>query len=54
MTERNDHELIQDLDTFWKKAGFSTHKFWIQKIQLTNGHIYHTIKSNLVNGMPPK
>ena len=54
MTAHGAAELAKELEAFWKERGYPGIRCWVQKF--TDAHVTygHGIRSNLLNGIPPK
>ena len=55
LSEAGAHKLATELTAWWHAQGYLTARHWIEPLySVARGGKAFTVKSNLVNGIPPK
>ena len=52
MTETGARRLCRTIEAAWRKAGHDNVKTWIEVLK-THRDTYYSVRSNLINGLPP-
>ena len=57
MTESGARRLCNTIEAAWRKAGHDNVKAWTEAMKVQRGktHLetYYSVRSNLINGLPP-